>query len=505
MQPATNGHASGTGPPARRSLLGSTRAQQQAHASSSKGYRLGEGGAYMNGNANGLGGVRTNGLGHGFGRGNGSAHGQGNGQGNGQSTSTVPQKRKLGMSNGGGGNGGHGGSKAARREGEGRVDVKPMDMAFGLGAGVGLGLGVGSSVGGAGLGEGPSVGLGGAASGGGAGAGGLGQEGGDGQGVGEESGDEIRCRCGSSLDDGFSIACDVCGRWCHAACFAISKESVPEEWACWMCAPGKHAQFDTLPANGHPPISKGRRRASISVRRGNTVERSPQLPGPVVDDLEDERTQYVSIDDDIVPHAATQHKLRAYAAQWRGVSALEPTPPLHTLGHGYGHTPFVFGAPPPAHPTSLHPCFPFAPSTSASNAHHAPNASFLPPTYALHTLAPAPPRTLLARYPALITPSSYYLAQPANGYAHTGAPKRFVHFVGPPLDLALDARGAGGREGGSGVGVGRMRRCGRTFVLGKESGGGMGRGRGRGGRRRVMTLGRRGMRRLTLASLRRER
>jgi hypothetical protein len=34
---------------------------------------------------------------------------------------------------------------------------------------------------------------------------------------------------------------------------------------------------------------------------------------------------------------------------------------------------------------------------------------------------------------------------PPNGYAHAGAPKRFVHLVGPPLDVALDARGAGGR------------------------------------------------------------
>jgi hypothetical protein len=145
----------------------------------------------------------------------------------------------------------------------------------------------------------------------------------------------------------------------------------------------------------------------------------------------------VLIDDDIVPHAATQRKLRAYAAQWRGVSALEPTPQQP------GHTPFVFGAPPPAHPTLLHPCAPssspFA-STSSTAAY-----AVLPPSYALHAAAPAPPRTLLARYPSTITPTSEYLRAPTNGYAHAGAPKRFVHLVGPPLDLALDARGVGGR------------------------------------------------------------
>ncbi|KAJ7017274.1 hypothetical protein C8F04DRAFT_882139, partial [Mycena alexandri] len=82
-----------------------------------------------------------------------------------------------------------------------------------------------------------------------------------------------------------------------------------------------------------------------------------------------------------------------------------------------------------------------APSTTSTTA----TASFLPPTFALHTASPAAPRTLLARYPSTITPSSVYLAVPTNGYAHAGLPKRFVHLVGPPLDVALDARGSGGR------------------------------------------------------------
>jgi hypothetical protein len=103
---------------------------------------------------------------------NGAVHLNGNarnGNGIGASGSTIPQKRKLGMSAGGGG----GGSKARREEdGRWRDDGRKM--------------------------------------------GGLDKGGGD--------EDEIRCRCGSSADDGFSIARDVYGRWCHAACFAISKE-----------------------------------------------------------------------------------------------------------------------------------------------------------------------------------------------------------------------------------------------------------------------------------------
>jgi hypothetical protein len=49
---------------------------------------------------------------------------------------------------------------------------------------------------------------------------------------GEDPSSGISCICGSTFDDGFSIACDVCERWCHAACFDIVEGKVPEEWRC---------------------------------------------------------------------------------------------------------------------------------------------------------------------------------------------------------------------------------------------------------------------------------
>jgi hypothetical protein len=63
----------------------------------------------------------------------------------------------------------------------------------------------------------------------------------------------------------------------------------------------------------------------------------------------------------ILPHRrhrslTTQRKLRAYAAQWRGVSAFLPTPPqAQLLRHLDGHIPFVFDTLFPAPPTLLHP------------------------------------------------------------------------------------------------------------------------------------------------------
>ncbi|PPQ81601.1 hypothetical protein CVT25_013393 [Psilocybe cyanescens] len=52
------------------------------------------------------------------------------------------------------------------------------------------------------------------------------------------SSEAIDCMCGIALDDGFSIACDDCGRWCHAACFGITKDGpVPDVFHCAVCVP----------------------------------------------------------------------------------------------------------------------------------------------------------------------------------------------------------------------------------------------------------------------------
>ncbi|XP_006455967.1 hypothetical protein AGABI2DRAFT_45796, partial [Agaricus bisporus var. bisporus H97] len=37
--------------------------------------------------------------------------------------------------------------------------------------------------------------------------------------------------------DGFSIACDKCQRWSHAACYDIVNGAVPDEWKCVLCRP----------------------------------------------------------------------------------------------------------------------------------------------------------------------------------------------------------------------------------------------------------------------------
>ncbi|KDQ60399.1 hypothetical protein JAAARDRAFT_605198 [Jaapia argillacea MUCL 33604] len=63
-----------------------------------------------------------------------------------------------------------------------------------------------------------------------------------------------------------------------------------------------------------------------------------------------------------------------------------------------------------------------------------------PPAYALHTTAPIPSASLIAPYRSTIVPSSVYLGDVLNGWAHLGTPKPHVHILGPPLDIVLDSR-----------------------------------------------------------------
>ncbi|OAX33434.1 hypothetical protein K503DRAFT_649815, partial [Rhizopogon vinicolor AM-OR11-026] len=127
---------------------------------------------------------------------------------------------------------------------------------------------------------------------------------------------------------------------------------------------------------------------------------------------------YVPITKDIVSPEA-HVRLRRQAQAWRGVTALSP-PPTNP------HRTQIQSVPPAPSPSQLHT-----------------NPLVRPPTYSLHTTVPVPSSSYIAPFTCAITPSASYLADPLNAYAHLGMPKPFVHLMGPPLDVALDARVVG--------------------------------------------------------------
>ena len=272
--------------------------------------------------------------------------------------------------------------------------------------------------------------------------------------------DTINCICGYSFDDGFSIACDDCSRWCHAACFQIVQGGVPEEWKCWVCAPRPvdreravrlqtQRKQDAIRAENEkrrrqtsPGVERKPRRQGALAIDGSNSRRKRRASVNVQPTGEDEHVtidepwmhSYVPIFQDVVPHQEARDNLRSQAMHWRGVSALShPTPP-----GPLDSSPVVLSTSPSPSQTSIRPL----PHSSFSHpilSSHT-NPSVLPPSYAMHTTQSIPSSKFITPYTSTIIPSSAYLSDPLNAYAHHGMPKPFVHLFGPPLDVALDAR-----------------------------------------------------------------
>jgi hypothetical protein len=293
----------------------------------------------------------------------------------------------------------------------------------------------------------------------------------------ETSTEAVDCICGFAVDDGFSIACDECSRWCHSACFGIAPGSVPEKFACWTCKPRSavdkeravRLQREKLGmADGEGKEAKQRRRSSPGMerkqRRGPnaaavtasvdgagsgkrkrrlSIIQQPPIPtviqttpnGAPEDeqiDIDNEpwREYYFHVVEDIIPNDDTRAKLRHQAAHWRGVTAISPSPHSPTLVSSSSlESPPPVSIKPLSAQSSLNP-FLFQNS----------NPLVLPPAFSLHTTQAISSQSFITPFRSCITPSSTYLADPLNAYAHLGMPKPFVHLLGPPLDVALDAR-----------------------------------------------------------------
>ena len=304
------------------------------------------------------------------------------------------------------------------------------------------------------------------------------------------SSEALDCICELVIDDGFSIACDICSRWCHAACFGIAKEEeVPDKFMCWTCKPrplgdkerairlqkerlafgsvggdagdGKEAAKHRRRAS--PGLERKQRRTGVSVtstsvtgvagleigkkkRRPSVVQHPPvpslptnsiiaaqATPNPEEEHIEIDnepwKEAYVHISDDIIPNDDTRAKLRRQAAHWRGVTAIgSPASPVVV-------PPALLQTPPPVTIKELPPSSTLNPFLALNS-----NPEVLPPTYSLHTTQPISSQSLITPFKACITPSSSYLADPLNAYAHLGMPKPYVHLLGPPFEVALDAR-----------------------------------------------------------------
>ncbi|KAF5309275.1 hypothetical protein D9611_015142 [Ephemerocybe angulata] len=241
----------------------------------------------------------------------------------------------------------------------------------------------------------------------------------------------IRCICSITMDDGLSIACDVCDRWCHAACFDIVLGEIPDEWKC-SGADGGEAEaaagcfgrgvgtWDTRRREGEETTEGCGWGAWDDGEEEEAPVTGPSAPTPAevpeddLVDIEDSwATSYVHIQDDIITSDEMRHNLLRQAQQWRGVSALS------------------------------------SPSKIAVKSVDPSLASFVAMAFVrthesvAHATSSIPTGTLISPFTSVVTPSSIYVNDSFNGYAVMGHPKPFVHLVGAPWNVALDARMAG--------------------------------------------------------------
>ncbi|RDX45310.1 hypothetical protein OH76DRAFT_1358136 [Lentinus brumalis] len=278
------------------------------------------------------------------------------------------------------------------------------------------------------------------------------------------SSESIYCICGFSDDDGFSICCDSCSRWCHAACYGIVQNEVPDEWLCFECSPRpvnreravklQKARIRQAAAQkqrkGSPGAERKQRKPNAAAGEGANKRKrrasintavTTHVPAPAEDEHVDidepMEHSYVPITKDIVTDDA-RDRLRRVASDWRGITAISPTsltpgcttPALLTPDDMPGplHIPHIAVQPVPTSAASF-------PSIFANG-----NASVRPPSYAIHATQPITSSKLITSYSSTIIPTATYLRDPLNAYAHLGMPKPYVHLFGPPLDVALDAR-----------------------------------------------------------------
>ncbi|KAJ3489708.1 hypothetical protein NLI96_g1924 [Meripilus lineatus] len=218
-----------------------------------------------------------------------------------------------------------------------------------------------------------------------------------------------------------------------------SDKQVPEKWRCWECEPRKVdkeravriQQMQTRTRQPQPPpldVDKHKRRVSPGVERkprkpNSTVQIVDGVPLPIpkrkrrisvsshqhqpqqhttaltedehIDIDEPASNAYIHIDTDLVPNTHTRDRLKRLAQHWRGHTALDSPSSLDPILLDQDAFPNLNLS-----QTTLRPLPVSAYSNSLSSNS---NPSVLPPT----------------------------------------TPKPFVHLLGPPLDVALDARTTG--------------------------------------------------------------
>lgn len=81
----------------------------------------------------------------------------------------------------------------------------------------------------------------------------------------------IGCICQLDHDDGFTIQCDKCFRWQHAACMNIENEDVPDNYLCYLCEPNSELNAEKARKLQESRLQPKRRKSPYETPSSNGV------------------------------------------------------------------------------------------------------------------------------------------------------------------------------------------------------------------------------------------
>ncbi|KAK4050137.1 SET domain-containing protein 3 [Microbotryomycetes sp. JL201] len=104
----------------------------------------------------------------------------------------------------------------------------------------------------------------------------------------------IRCVCPYTADDGFTIQCETCNVWQHAACVGILPEHVPEVYSCERCDPQGARERRVDPVKAEQGM---RRRMELERLANLAASTAPPITAPLVVEDNTNRTDSDADDD----------------------------------------------------------------------------------------------------------------------------------------------------------------------------------------------------------------
>ncbi|TXT09614.1 uncharacterized protein COLE_03548 [Cutaneotrichosporon oleaginosum] len=272
-----------------------------------------------------------------------------------------------------------------------------------------------------------------------------------------ENNASIRCICGIEDDDGFTVQCEACYAWQHAKCFGYPNgDNLPEVYYCEMCDPrpydavaARELQLRTRDDSRDPmaPPAKPKRKPNP------TKPRSKDSAQPGRDGDEDDyfrvqpwELEYTPLKDNLVRGIVASRaiaKLRKEQTPEAGVDGADfnilapPLPPVYLSGSDLESLAAQTYLRPVDDPSSASCYLPLKYIEPSQNIYARPTI------YGVFVSETARPGTFLGEYRCEVLDAAAYRKDPINQYAALGIPKPYVHSVGPPVNLVLDARSYG--------------------------------------------------------------